>query len=77
MYPKLLIDHIEEIEENQGIKMSLKNGIRIWARCWCIQSNKVVWKRVFNRNEIKKFWEERFCLDGNCKTDLISVLSIL
>jgi hypothetical protein len=80
-YVKLLIERGEEIGKTTGpIERAIREiGRRIkrvggsWTDVGALNLIKLLWKRVFEGDELKKFWEERFCLDGNCKVGLVSM----
>lgn len=81
-YVKVLLERGEVISRTTGpIERSIREiGRRIkkvggsWTDEGALNLIKLLWKRVFEGDELKRFWRESFGLNGNCHITLVSVL---
>lgn len=80
-YVKVLLERGEVISRTTGpIERSIREiGRRIkkvggsWTDEGALNLIKLLWKRVFEGDNLKRFWRESFGLNGNCQITLVSV----
>lgn len=81
-YVKLLLEKGEVISKTtSSIERSIREiGRRIkkvggsWTEKGALNLIKILLKKIFEEDDLKRFWKERFCLNGNCQITLVSVV---
>ena len=80
-YVGLLLEKGETISRTTGpIEKSIREiGRRIkkvggrWTDKGALNLIKLLWKRVFEGDQLKRFWKESFGLNGNCQISLVNL----
>ncbi len=80
-YVKVLLDKGEVISRTTGsVERSIREiGRRIkkvggsWTDKGALNLIKLLWKRAFEGDELKRFWRESFGLNGNCRIALVGI----
>lgn len=80
-YVRLLLERGDAISRTTGlIERNIREiGRRIkkvggsWTDKGALNLIKLLWKRIFEGDELKRFWRESFGLNGNCQITLVSI----